>query len=559
MAVLSPTTVSVPDDGTSPIGSTEWNGTVGLIRKRLDADTTFYVRTDGSDSNNGEANTSGGAWRSPQGAFNYIVRNLDLQGYTLTVQCGDGTYTAASGVGVLEALDNWVGGGRLTFKGNTSDRTAVKFSASGSFAYAVTTDWSGNNDVIGSAVKSDLGITDIQLLSANGTAVAHGGIGDLYITNCDVSASINHFTATLFARLFVLGTYTILSGGQYHIQANDESYIGYFPTAVNTTSSRAFSVAFVGCQLNSFIDYFPVAISGSGVTGKKYIVTLNATLNAISTAISSFPGTTTGTNERGLIQHSGGVWHGCPDGTGFHDDAENEQLLFAKTSGAVNYWEMTNSSANTGPLLAVKGDSSNIPMRFAVKGAMSAASAIQDNAMQVNLGDAIQPTAIFYSTGAGAFAAPCIALMNDSASPAAGDFLGAVEWWGRTGTGVREIYGGIWGRIIDPSTGTGIDGLTVHFGTVNGSPYVVDATVGNGVVIGGTYDTVRPGVGNLRSLGYMQPYATSVAGLPSASSSNIGARAMATDATTNAFAATAVGGSTYIVPVYSDGALWKIG
>jgi hypothetical protein len=53
--------------------------------------------------------------------------------------------------------------------------------------------------------------------------------------------------------------------------------------------------------------------------------------------------------------------------------------------------------------------------------------------------------------------------------------------------------------------------------------------------------------------------ASSVALLPAASTSNIGCRAFVTDATTNAFLAAVVGGSTYAVPVVSNGTAWVIG
>ena len=51
------------------------------------------MRTDGSDSNTGLANTSGGAFLTLQKAWNAIL-TLDLNGFTVTVQIGDGTYTA---------------------------------------------------------------------------------------------------------------------------------------------------------------------------------------------------------------------------------------------------------------------------------------------------------------------------------------------------------------------------------------------------------------------------------------------------------------------------------
>jgi hypothetical protein len=61
-------------------------------------------------------------------------------------------------------------------------------------------------------------------------------------------------------------------------------------------------------------------------------------------------------------------------------------------------------------------------------------------------------------------------------------------------------------------------------------------------------------VGQLR---VESPY--TVATLPSAVTSGLGARAFVSDALTPAFGATVVGGGAVAVPVYSDGTNWKVG
>ena len=68
-------------------------GILGVPREVLTANRTYYVRTDGSDSNDGLANTAGGAFLTIQKAIN-IVSALDIGTYTVTMQVGAGTYTA---------------------------------------------------------------------------------------------------------------------------------------------------------------------------------------------------------------------------------------------------------------------------------------------------------------------------------------------------------------------------------------------------------------------------------------------------------------------------------
>lgn len=59
--------------------------------------------------------------------------------------------------------------------------------------------------------------------------------------------------------------------------------------------------------------------------------------------------------------------------------------------------------------------------------------------------------------------------------------------------------------------------------------------------------------------GYCVTGSTTVASLPSAATVGAGARAFVTDATSTTFNAAAAGGGANKVPVFSDGASWKVG
>lgn len=56
------------------------------------------------------------------------------------------------------------------------------------------------------------------------------------------------------------------------------------------------------------------------------------------------------------------------DAHGIFDDSSNEQLLFQKTTSAVNYFEMTNAATANAPLLAVVGDDANVDFELQTKG-----------------------------------------------------------------------------------------------------------------------------------------------------------------------------------------------
>ena len=64
-----------------------------FTREVLTADTTYYVRKDGSDSNDGTADNSGGAWLTIQHGLDWIAHNIDQGEYAVILQVRAGTYT----------------------------------------------------------------------------------------------------------------------------------------------------------------------------------------------------------------------------------------------------------------------------------------------------------------------------------------------------------------------------------------------------------------------------------------------------------------------------------
>lgn len=65
----------------------------GISREKLTANRFYYVRTDGSNSNNGLSNTAGGAFLTIQYALDFVAANLDFSIYTVTIQVDAGTFT----------------------------------------------------------------------------------------------------------------------------------------------------------------------------------------------------------------------------------------------------------------------------------------------------------------------------------------------------------------------------------------------------------------------------------------------------------------------------------
>ncbi|WP_340034044.1 hypothetical protein [Paenibacillus sp. FSL H3-0302] len=89
-----------------------WNGKPNLdtTPQQTTADITYYVRTDGSDSNNGLANTAAGAFKTITKAISFIPQIVN---HAVTVNVAAGTYSE------VISLSGYSGGGSITIQGDT--------------------------------------------------------------------------------------------------------------------------------------------------------------------------------------------------------------------------------------------------------------------------------------------------------------------------------------------------------------------------------------------------------------------------------------------------------
>lgn len=121
----------------APAGVTDHGALTGLgdddhpqyaFRKiSLTAATTFFVRPDGNDANNGSTNDAAGAFATPQGALNYLYANVDLNRFTATIQLAAGTYP---GFGIPTSAQNlYPLDGRVVITGVSGNPSAVVIGA----------------------------------------------------------------------------------------------------------------------------------------------------------------------------------------------------------------------------------------------------------------------------------------------------------------------------------------------------------------------------------------------------------------------------------------------
>ena len=243
-------------------------------REILTANRTYFVRTDGNDSNTGLANTAGGAFLTWAKAF-AVLAALDGSGYTATIQ-GTGTFTE----NVL--IDRtFVGFSKIILAGDTTTPANCTISPS-----------SGEACLKIDSLGTPFDIQGLRLGNASVFAGLFVAKGDVTIAgNCDFAASSGHgiYVSGQKAQLNQRSNYTISGNAASHIAIYDQGFMDANFTSsytVTLSGSRAFSVALIiadRCGSGIFVN---ITYSGSA-TGQRYNIGALSRITAVNT---TFPG-----------------------------------------------------------------------------------------------------------------------------------------------------------------------------------------------------------------------------------------------------------------------------
>lgn len=253
------------------------------VREKLSANRTYYVRTDGSDSNTGLADTAGGAFLTPQKAMD-VVAGLDISIYTVTVNVRAGTYT-----GTL-TLKTVVGGGTVQFIGDETTPANVTISVT------------GGNAVSGGVAIGTFVVAGFKLASSN-------TIDAIFASSLIVTLRNNEYAGTASYRIYSgSGAYVkmagsankISGGGSGFMIAERLSQIEDFGATYTLTANVTYISAFVVCRSLSILTCLATfTLGGFSVTGARYSVTLNGIINTSGGGASFFPGSTGGSSATG--------------------------------------------------------------------------------------------------------------------------------------------------------------------------------------------------------------------------------------------------------------------
>lgn len=253
-------------------------------REVLTANRTYYVRTDGSDSNNGLSDTSGGAFLTIQKAID-VVASLDISIYNVTIQLGDGTYNETV------ILKSFSGAGKITIKGNETTPANVILPGN------------STNCILMDNVRGTYEITGIKITNANtpGNGI-YARKSYLRIGKIDFgSVTRNQLTLEHGALCDFIDNYTISGGGYRHIYAWFDAMANYTGLVtgktITVTGTPAFSLEFASARYKGGIAITSSNFTFSGsATGIRYLVSENSII--LATGV-TFPGGIAGTTATG--------------------------------------------------------------------------------------------------------------------------------------------------------------------------------------------------------------------------------------------------------------------
>ena len=255
------------------------------VREVLTAARSYYVRSDGSDSNTGLGNTSGTAFLTIQKAIDTVAA-LDLGVYDVTIYIGTGTWTSSI---LLKSL---VGSGTVTIRGINADLTSTVISTTS--ASAITT-----TNGAGFSGKYNLQYMKLQT-TTSGSCInpGQGGGGIVLFGNVSFGACAeNHIVTGATILIQANANYTISGSAASHISSYDGGHVRVQSVTVTISGTPAFSSAYavIGRAGTALLN--GCTFSGSA-TGKRYDVTLNGILLTAGGA-TYLPGNVSGTTATG--------------------------------------------------------------------------------------------------------------------------------------------------------------------------------------------------------------------------------------------------------------------
>lgn len=273
--------VEIVQSGTSKKVAASYLTTASGGREILSAARTYYVRSDGSDSNNGLANTSGGAFLTIQKAID-VACALDMSIYAVTIQCGGASRTEKV------ILKRYLGAAIPSIIGNTTTPANCLITATSGSCFT--------ND--SGMVWNVRGFKLATVTSGNGLNVYNGG-SRITFSAIDFGVIVDdQILCSAGAAIYADGNYTISGGAKIHGSSVENGVLSLGGQTVTISGTPGFSVGFLYGRKGHFLVQ-SMTFSGSA-TGSRFNLTLCSTVfSGGAEEATYFPGNSAGSKDTG--------------------------------------------------------------------------------------------------------------------------------------------------------------------------------------------------------------------------------------------------------------------
>lgn len=314
------------------------------IRTRLIADIIYYIATTGSNSNNGLSAST--PWQSIQYAWDFICDNLDLNGFTVTIQVADGTYT--TGLGTHRGVPSAKSSSTVVIQGNNGTPSNVLFSTTSTHAFS----FGYPTAELGCLAQVRLKDFKIQTTTSGDCLNAMGGGAYIQFDNLNFGASAGyHIVSSVGAYIYESGavsgpgpsSYSVSGGAIAHVQAAEGGQVTLHGATITFTVGVTFTTAFAYALWGGriFLNSMTFTNSTNVTSTKRFQVEDNGFIYT-GASRTYLPGTTEGTVA------SGGVYHGTEVFTGYSMAPYNNLVINGGAEVAQEYGTTTISSAANG-------------------------------------------------------------------------------------------------------------------------------------------------------------------------------------------------------------------
>lgn len=265
---------------------TDWStfngkGTVGPIK--LTGAASYYVRTDGSDLNDGSANDAAHAWLTVQHAVDYIIDKINLNGYNVAINIAAGTY-----VGAINILTDPAGAGYVYIQGDVANPENVILDSNNATGTIYVT-------------HSQKFIVRYVRITASGGAGARMGVV-AYEFGCAQLSHVSFGTcgsALIYCSrksLITVGTGSIMNirgDATYVFYAELDSTIYIITSTMNLIGARTFQCVAIAAA-EAVIKWLQVSTWTGALTGQRYSGSMLSAISTGTANVNWIPGTVPG-------------------------------------------------------------------------------------------------------------------------------------------------------------------------------------------------------------------------------------------------------------------------